>query len=208
MKSDLIKNNYKDLNIDIDKETVNYRPYLYEKYYKIIVNDIINKFGIKNIQSVPYVEKIYISSAISYKLHSLDLLYKIYNSLYLITGQKPIYTTSSKSVSQFKIYKGSYIGTKVCLTNKNLINEFLERLGHIYLPSIKNFNGIRESNLSNNVLNIGIKDVHIIPEINKYIGLANFGITITICVKADKKLKNKREIILYLLNSLDIPVYD
>lgn len=208
MKSELIKNNYKDLNINIDQEIINYRPYLYEKYYKVIVKDIINKFNIKNIQSVPYIEKIYISSAISYKLHNLELLYKIYNSLYLITGQRPIYTTSSKSVSQFKIYKGSYIGTKVCLTNKNLISEFLERLGHIYLPSIKNFNGIRESNLSDNVLNIGIKDVHIIPEINKYIGLSNFGLTITICIKADKKLKQKRDIILYLLNSLDIPVYD
>lgn len=208
MHSTPIKNDYKSIDIDIEKETINYRPYLYEKYYKVIVGDIIEKFNIKNVQSVPCVEKIYVSSAISYKVHTLELLYKIYNSLYLITGQKPIYTTSSKSVSQFKIYKGSYIGTKVCLTNKNLINEFLERLGHIYLPSIKNFSGIREKSLSGNVLNIGIKDVHVIPEINKYIGLANFGITITICIRASNNLPRKREIILYLLNSLDIPVYD
>jgi large subunit ribosomal protein L5 len=200
-----ITNKYTNFDIDVDSAIKKYKPYMYERYFNVVVQDMMKKFKLKNIHQVPKISKIIISSAISYKQHKLDFLYKIFNCLYLMTGQKPVYTLASRSISQFKIYKKCIIGAKVALTNKIMIYEFIERLTHIYLPSIKNFDGLKISSLSKNSYNLGIKDVHIVPEINQYIGMDNFGLTITIIMDMHKFNK---EMALHLLNALDIPIYN
>ncbi|AOP70242.1 50S ribosomal protein L5 [bacterium AB1] len=198
--------NIDDVDLDnISNSLVSYKPHFQERYEDEIIDNIKKKFDIKNIHNVPKIKKIVISASISNTNvnHTVDLLKKIYNSLYLMSGVKPIYTKAKQSISQFKIYKGVITGAKVVL-NKHFAYEFLEKLCHAYLPNLKGFKGIPIQSISGNTLNIGINDAHIVNEIVNYLGLLNFSFNITIVV--DRSFD--KEVIAYMLKSFDLPIRD
>lgn len=178
-----------------------YVPFFKEKYLHEIRPALQSKFDIKNVQLIPSINSIWLSCAISNTKHDSKLLYKIYNALYLIGGVKPVYTRCSRSISQFKIYKGVPIGVK-CKLSHNSMYEFLERLVHIYLPNTKNFVGIKASSISSNALSIGMKDMSIIKEVSAYLSMINIGFTVTII------LNNATDVdqAIHLLKAFDLPI--
>ena len=186
---------------DFDPKT--YVPYFKHLYEDVIVGEIMKEFGLKNIFMVPMIDKIVVSSSLSTLKNGGDkeLLKKMYNTLYLMTGVKPILTKSSVAISQFKLQKGSITGCKSTL-RKNYIYEFLERLVTIYLPSVKGFLGIPMKSINQNTLNIGIEDIHVVREATNYLGLSQFGCTITICLKNTKDSKLTAAV----LKKFDIPI--
>lgn len=184
-------------NINIKK----YQPYFQIRYNNEIISFLKKKYNIKNPLLIPRIKKIIISSAISNLKHNQEIIYKIYNSLYLMTGEKPIYTKASRSISQFKLYQNTVVGVKVILIKQKMY-EFLERLTHIYLPNEKSFYGIPYKSINKNTINIGIKDAHIVKEITNYIGMLYFGFTITIITFPH----TEKEIVYDLLKNFDLPI--
>lgn len=179
----------------------NYTPFFKEKYLSTIVPELQQKFNIKNIHLVPSLQSIWLSCAISNTKHDNKLLYKIYNALYLIGGVKPVYTKCSRSISQFKIYKGVPIGVKCQLSHNNMY-EFLERLVHIYLPNTKNFIGIKAQSIKNNSLSIGMKDMSVIKEASSYLSMINIGFTVTIILNNAQEVEQAT----HLLKAFDLPI--
>ena len=83
-----------------------------------------------------------------------------------ITGQKPMITSSKKSIAGFKLRKGLSIGCKVTL-RKNRMYEFLDRLVNIALPRVKDFRGLSSNGFDKfGNYTFGIKEHIIFPEVS------------------------------------------
>ncbi len=162
-------------------------PRLKETYTKEIVPSLKTKFGYKNINMGPKIEKIVLNMGLGLDGNDSKILKSCENDLSLITGQKPVLTKFKKSISNFKTRKGTVSGLKVSL-RKDRMYEFLDRLVNIALPRIKDFRGLsakgfdREGNYT-----FGIKEHIIFPEVNFDKVDKIRGLDITVVVKAQNK---------------------
>ncbi|ASS47040.1 50S ribosomal protein L5p (L11e) [Candidatus Nasuia deltocephalinicola] len=138
-------------------------------YYNLYKNKIfwnfLKIFNIKSIMDVPQLIKIVLNLGCGDFFNDKKKLQKSYDDLFLISNQKPIFIKSKKSISNFKLRKGSNISIKVTLRNF-LMYEFLYKFINIAVPSIKDFIGFNIKNFDNSGnFNFGIKDQIIFPEI-------------------------------------------
>ena len=141
-------------------------PRLKDIYQKNIVANLKTKFGYKNINMGPRLEKIVINMGLGIDGNDNKILKTCENDLSLITGQKPVTTKFKKSISNFKTRKGTISGLKVSL-RKNRMYEFLDRLVNIALPRIKDFRGLSSKGFDlNGNYTFGIKEHIIFPEVN------------------------------------------
>ena len=141
-------------------------PRLKEIYKKDIAPNLKNKFGYKNINMGPKLEKIVINMGLGLDGNDSKILKSCENDLSLLAGQKPIVTKFKKSISNFKTRKGTNSGLKVSL-RKDRMYEFLDRLVNIALPRIKDFRGLSTKGFdSKGNYTFGIKEHIIFPEVN------------------------------------------
>ncbi|UZE93185.1 MAG: 50S ribosomal protein L5 [Candidatus Nealsonbacteria bacterium] len=178
-----------------------------EKYKKEVISAMMEKFGYKSKMAVPNIEKVVVNvgfgKLISGKTsdEQKKILNSISNGLTLITGQHPILTKARKSISGFKIRKGSPVGIMVTLRKKKMF-DLLERLIHITLPRSRDFSGIKPDSVDKKGnLTIAIKEhisfAEILPEKAKII----FSLEITIVTTTQK-----REEGLELLRLMGFPI--
>jgi len=121
--------------------------------------------------------------------------------LALITGQKPQLIRSKKAISGFKLRIGQVIGIKTTLRGKKAF-DFLDRLINIALPRIKDFRGLNPSSVDKGgVLNIGLKDKSIFPEIIPEDSKVNFGLEISVVPKIKDREKS-----VALYKELNVPI--
>ena len=141
-------------------------PRLKEIYQKDIVPNLKNKFGYKNLNMGPKLEKIVVNMGLGLDGNDAKIIKACENDMALLTGQKPVYTKFKKSISNFKTRKGTNAGLKVSL-RKDRMYEFLDRLINIALPRIKDFRGLSPKGFDNSGnYNFGIKEHIIFPEVN------------------------------------------
>ncbi|MBF0532107.1 MAG: 50S ribosomal protein L5 [Candidatus Omnitrophica bacterium] len=139
---------------------------LHKKYQEEVIPKIQEKFGIKNKLAVPHIEKIVINMGVGEALSDMKILDSAVNDMTLITGQKPVVTRAKKAISNFKLREGVPIGCKVTL-RKARMYEFMDRLFHVCLPRIRDFNGVsRKSFDKAGNYSMGITDQAIFPEID------------------------------------------
>ncbi len=166
---------------------------LKEKYNKEAVPAITEKFGYKNRNQAPKIEKVVINigfgrDAVSKSGDELrKLVAGITADLASITGQKPSLRQSRKSISGFKLRQGIDIGAKVTLRGKRMY-DFLDRLIHVALPRSRDFRGLNPKNFDNKGnLSIGIKEHIIFPEVSAEKLKNIFGFQITVKTTASTK---------------------
>tara|TARA_B100000029_G_scaffold441571_1_gene459480 strand:- start:733 stop:1287 length:555 start_codon:yes stop_codon:yes gene_type:complete len=141
-------------------------PRLKEMYQKDIVTNLKNKFGYKNINMGPKLQKIVINMGLGIDGNDSKILKSCENDLSLLTGQKPVLTKFKKSISNFKTRKGTSAGLKVSL-RKDKMYEFLDRLVNIALPRVKDFRGLSKKGFDKSGnYSFGIKEHIIFPEVN------------------------------------------
>ena len=175
-------------------------PRLKDIYQKSIANNLKTKFGYKNINMGPKLEKIVINMGLGIDGNDSKIIKTCENDLSLLTGQKPVYTKFKKSISNFKTRKGTNAGLKVSL-RKDRMYEFLDRLVNIAIPRIRDFRGLNSKSFDGNGnFSMGIKEHVIFPEINFDKVIKTTGMDITICTSA----KNNDEAI-ELLKSFNMP---
>ena len=114
---------------------------LKEKYEKVIVSSLREKYNYKSIMEVPKLDKIVVNIGCGDATGNSKLLEAAMKDLEVITGQKPIATKSKKSIAGFKLREGQAIGCKVTLRGENMYN-FLDKLISITLPRVRDFRGI------------------------------------------------------------------
>ncbi len=163
----------------------------FKKEYQEKIRNEFKKIGYKNPLSVPKIVKIVVNVGVGEAVVNKGVLEKVQNQIAIITGQKPIITKARKSVSAFKIRKGLPIGVKVTLRGKKMV-AFLEKLVKIIIPRIKDFRGLKNSNLDlNGNLNIGFTEQTIFPEID-YDQIDKIrGLQVTVVTNARDKEKGK-----------------
>ena len=174
---------------------------LLEKFNKELKHNLKKELGIKNIMSVPKVEKIIINIGLGKAIQDKKWIKLAENILERISGQKPILTKARKSISNFKIREGNIVGAKVTLRGERMY-DFLEKLINSAMPRFRDFYGLdlKKGFDGNGNYTIGLKEHIVFPEI----GIDDIdkvhGLEITIVTSAKD---NKQALI--LLKNLGFP---
>ena len=141
-------------------------PRLKELYKNEIKNSLKEKYGFKNLNMSPELEKIVINMGLGIDGNDNKIIKSCEEDLSQITGQKPVITKFKKSISNFKTRKDTKAGLKVTL-RKNKMYEFIDRLVNIALPRIKDFRGLSTAGFDNfGNYTFGVKEHIIFPEVN------------------------------------------
>tara|TARA_Y100000590_G_scaffold457046_1_gene608834 strand:- start:3853 stop:4407 length:555 start_codon:yes stop_codon:yes gene_type:complete len=169
-------------------------PRLKEMYKKDIVPNLKTKFGYKNINMSPKLDKIIINMGLGLDGNDSKILKSCENDLALLAGQKPVLTKFKKSISNFKTRKGTNAGLKISL-RKDRMYEFLDRLVNIALPRIKDFRGLSTKGFDKSGnYTFGIKEHIIFPEVNFDKVDKIRGLDITVVIKS-KNINHSYELL-------------
>ena len=159
-------------------------PRLKELYKNEIKNSLKEKYGFKNLNMSPQLEKIVINMGLGIDGNDSKIIKTCEEDLSKITGQKPVITKFKKSISNFKTRKNTNAGLKVTL-RKNKMYEFIDRLVNIALPRIKDFRGLSVSGFDRfGNYTFGVKEHIIFPEVNFDKVDKIRGLDITIVIKS------------------------
>ena len=141
-------------------------PRLKELYKNEIKNSLKEKYGFKNLNMSPELEKIVINMGLGLDGNDNKIIKSCEEDLSKITGQKPVVTKFKKSISNFKTRKDTKAGLKVTL-RKNKMYEFIDRLVNIALPRVKDFRGVSPNGFDNfGNYTFGVKEHIIFPEVS------------------------------------------
>jgi large subunit ribosomal protein L5 len=136
------------------------------KYNKEIRQNLIKKFGYKNVNLVPKLEKIVINCVSKDAVSNSKTVDVIVNELAAISGQKPVVVKAKKSIAVFKLRQGQPMGATVTLRGERMY-DFLQRLIGLSLPRVRDFRGINPKCFDDKGnYTLGIKEQIIFPEIN------------------------------------------
>ena len=162
-------------------------PRLKELYKNEIKNSLKEKYGFKNLNMSPELEKIVINMGLGLDGNDNKIIKSCEEDLSKITGQKPVITKFKKSISNFKTRKNTKAGLKVTL-RKNKMYEFIDRLVNIALPRIKDFRGLSSNGFDTfGNYTFGVKEHIIFPEVNFDKVDKIRGLDITIVIKSNSK---------------------
>ena len=138
---------------------------LKDLYMDEIREQMMKKFGYKNIMQVPKLDKIVVNMGIGEARENEKILDAAARDMAIITGQKPVITKAKKSIANFKIREGMPIGCKVTLRGDRMY-EFLDRLVNLALPRVRDFRGVNPNSFDGRGnYALGIKEQFIFPEI-------------------------------------------
>ncbi len=166
-------------------------------YNENVVPQLMTRFGYKNINEVPKLDKIVLNMRLGDVKDNSKAFQNAVNELTAIAGQKPVVATAKKSVANFKIRVGMPIGAKVTLRG-NRMYEFFDKLVSVALPRVRDFRGV-EANAFDGRGNysLGIKEQLMFPEIiyDQVEIIRGFDICFVTTAKTDEE---GRELLKYL----------
>lgn len=164
-----------------------------QQFNKEIVPALKEKLGIKNINSVPRIEKVIVSVGIGSLAtrKSIKDFDEFEKNLIRITGQKPTLIKSRKSISNFKLREGMPVMYKVTL-RRSRAYDFLDRFVKVALPRLRDFAGLSSKSFDQKWnLNIGLANYNIFPELGVDDVNTVMGLQITIVTSTTNTEKSK-----------------
>jgi large subunit ribosomal protein L5 len=156
-----------------------------EKIKKVIYPALKSGLKVDNVHALPSLTKVVVSVGIRSDLKDQKVIDAILEDLRAITGQKPVQTRSKKSISSFGIREGQIVGAVVTLRGKRMY-DFVEKLFNATLPRIRDFRGFDKKGFDKQGnFSIGFRDQIPFPEISADTVKNNFGLQVTLTVKAE-----------------------
>jgi len=138
---------------------------LKDKYTTEVVPALQQKFGYKNINEVPRLEKIVVNAGLGDCKDNPKSLEVAVAEIAQITGQKPLVTKAKKSIANFKVREGMNVGCKVTLRQSRMY-EFADKLISIVLPRVRDFRGVSTKAFDGRGnYALGVREQLIFPEI-------------------------------------------
>ena len=138
---------------------------LYDKYVTEVVPALQQKFGYKNVNQIPKIDKIVINMGLGDCKDNPKALEVAVKELEAIAGQKAITTKAKKSIANFKLREGMNIGAKVTLRGDRMY-EFMDKLMNIALPRVRDFHGVSDKAFDGRGnYALGIREQLLFPEI-------------------------------------------
>ena len=159
---------------------------LYDKYVTEVVPALQQKFGYKNVNQIPKIDKVVINVGCGKEANgNSKVIEAIVRDVTAISGQKPIITHAKKSIANFKLREGMPVGVKVTLRHDRMW-EFLDRLFNVALPRVRDFRGINGDAFDGRGnYSLGLTEQLIFPEIS-YEQIDKLrGMNIVICTTAN-----------------------
>lgn len=139
---------------------------LYDKYVTEVVPALQQKFGYKNVNQIPKIDKIVINMGLGDCKDNPKALEEAVKELEAIAGQKAITTKAKKSIANFKLREGMNIGAKVTLRGERMY-EFMDKLMNIALPRVRDFHGVSDKAFDGRGnYALGIREQLLFPEID------------------------------------------
>jgi len=124
------------------------------------------KFGYKNVQMVPKIQKVVINMVNKDAVTNSKIVDSILEELSAISGQKAVTAKAKKSIANFKIREGLGLGGFVTLRGERMY-EFLDRLISISLPRVRDFRGVSPKGFDGRGnYTLGLKEQIMFSEIN------------------------------------------
>lgn len=166
-----------------------YEARLKTLYDKEIRKALKEELGLANINQVPKLEKVIVSSGTGKKREDKRYTETVALTLSKITGQAVTSRLAKKSIAQFKIRKGmgAPVGYLTTLRGDKMY-EFTDRLVNIVLPHVRDFHGVpRKSFDANGNYSLGLKEQTVFPEIGFEDSAVLHGIEITFVIKNGSK---------------------
>jgi len=161
---------------------------------KALYNDelkakLMKELGLKNINQVPELKKIVVSSGVGKKREDKRFTETVELTLAKITGQAPISRLAKKSIATFKIRKGmgAPVGYLTTLRGSKMY-EFADRLINVALPHVRDFHGVsREAFDAQGNYSLGLREQTVFPEITFEDAAALHGLEVTFIIKNGSK---------------------
>lgn len=180
-----------------------YTPQLKLHYTDRVVASITKEFGYTNVMQVPRIDKVIVNMGVGQAGQTggdAKLLDNAIRDMTAITGQKPAVCVAKKSIANFKLRAGAKIGAKVTLRGTRMY-EFLDRLFHITLPRVRDFQGINPNSFDGRGnFAMGMKEQLVFPEI-EYDKIDKIrGMDIIICTTANNDAQAR-----FLLKEMGLP---
>ncbi len=180
---------------------------LKQKFETKIAPLLKKELGLDNIYQVPKPLKVVVNCGIGRLVAGDDkkdqraqVVAETEKILSLVTGQKPRQNRAKKSIAGFKLREGDLIGLSVTLRGGRMF-EFLERFLNLALPRVRDFRGIQKSSVSpEGVLNVGVKEHIVFPELTGEDFKRIYGLQVTIVPKAQNRADA-----LHLYKALNVP---
>lgn len=169
-------------------------PRLKEKYNKEIKKQLKEELGLDNINQVPKLEKVVISSGVGKKREDKRFTETVALTHEKISGQKPTSRLAKKSIASFKIRKGmgAPVGYLATLRNDKMY-EFVDRLINVTLPNVHDFHGVSNKAFdAQGNYSLGIKEQTVFPEITFEDSAVLHGLEVTFIIKNGSKEGSKK----------------
>ncbi len=169
-------------------------PRLKEKYNKEIKKQLKEALKLENINQVPKLDKVVISSGVGKKREDKRFTETVALTLEKISGQKPTSRLAKKSIASFKIRKGmgAPVGYLTTLRNDKMY-EFVDRLVNVTLPNVHDFHGVSNKAFdAQGNYSLGIKEQTVFPEITFEDSAVLHGLEVTFIIKNGSKEGSKK----------------
>ena len=171
------------------KAAVKAQPRLKALYNNELKAKLQKELGLKNINQVPELKKVIISSGVGKKREDKRFTETVALTIEKITGQKATSRLAKKSIATFKIRKGmgAPVGYLTTLRNDKMY-EFVDRLINIALPHVRDFHGVsRKAFDGQGNYSIGLKEQTVFPEITFEDASVIHGLEVTFIIKNGSK---------------------
>ena len=171
------------------KAAVKAQPRLKALYNNELKAKLIKELGLSNINQVPELKKVIISSGVGKKREDKRFTETVALTIEKITGQKATSRLAKKSIASFKIRKGmgAPVGYLTTLRNDKMY-EFVDRLINIALPHVRDFHGVsRKAFDGQGNYSIGLKEQTVFPEITFEDASVIHGLEVTFIIKNGSK---------------------
>ena len=166
-------------------EAAKYTPRLKTLYQTKYVSELKDELKIDNVNNVPKLTKIVVSSGVGRNKDNKHYQEVVMNTLTKITGQKPVARLAKKSIATFHIRKGmgAPVGISVTLRGDRMW-EFMDRLINVAMPRIRDFHGVSAKAFDKQGnYNLGITEQSIFPELTFEETATLHGLQVTFTIK-------------------------
>ena len=162
---------------------------LKERYEQQIRGQLQERFGYKNVNEIPKLEKVVVNMSVGEAIVNPKALDAAVSELTAITGQKPVVAKAKKSIAAFKLRAGMNIAAKVTLRGDRMY-VFVDKLFNVVLPRIRDFRGLPAKSFDGRGnYNLGLREQLVFPEINydKVDKTRGMDVTIVTSAKTDEE---------------------
>jgi large subunit ribosomal protein L5 len=171
------------------KTAVEAQPRLKALYNNELKAKLQKELGLKNVNQVPELKKIIVSSGVGKKREDKRFTETVALTLEKITGQKATSRLAKKSIATFKIRKGmgAPVGYLTTLRNDKMY-EFVDRLINVALPHVRDFHGVsRKAFDAQGNYSLGLREQTVFPEITFEDASVLHGLEVTFIIKNGSK---------------------